>query len=109
DIPGASGVPAAELVMLAGVTQLQDATGRPYTRLDLATDLAYRYRRDTLVIYGNVVHATHGETRQEVLGSGDGSKAFQRFELRQSPLTFVAAPTPDGAQSTLVVRVNDIQ
>lgn len=109
DIPGASGVPAAELVMLAGVTQLQDATGRPYTRLDLATDLAYRYRRDTLVIYGNVVHATHGETRQEVLGSGDGSKAFQRFELRQSPLTFVAAPTPDGAQITLVVRVNDIQ
>ena len=38
---------------------------------------AYCYRRDTVTIYGNVVKATHGETRNEVLGSGDGAKPLQ--------------------------------
>jgi hypothetical protein len=74
----------------------------------LANQLAYVYKRDTVTMYGNVVRATHGETRNEVLGSGDGSKALQRFALRQSPLTYLAAPTPAGAASTLQVRVNDI-
>ncbi len=53
--------------------------------------------------------ATHGETRREILGSGDGSKALQQFELRQPPMTYVAAPTPEGAQSTLHVFVNDLE
>src|SRR5581483_7899568 len=57
---------------------------------------------------GNVVEATHGETRNEVLGSGDSSKSLQEFTLRQSPLTYLAAPTPAGASSTLQVRVNNI-
>jgi predicted phage baseplate assembly protein len=70
--------------------------------------LAYTYKRDTVSIYANVVRATHGETRSETLGSGDGSKALQRFTLKQSPLTYVAAATPAGAQSTLKVRINDI-
>jgi predicted phage baseplate assembly protein len=61
-----------------------------------------------VTIYGNVVKATQGETRSEVLGSGDGSKPFQQFTLRQPPLTFVAALTPSGAASTLEVRVNDL-
>jgi predicted phage baseplate assembly protein len=79
------------------------------TRLRLTQDLAYTYRRDTLKIYANVAHATHGETRQEVLGSGDASTAFQRFVLRESPLTHISAPTPSGTESTLEVRVGDIE
>jgi predicted phage baseplate assembly protein len=79
-----------------------------HTALTLANTLAYRYARNTVTIYGNVVRATHGETRSEVLGSGDGSKALQRLALRQSPLTYLAASTPAGAESTLQVRVNDI-
>ena len=42
-------------------------------------------------LYGNVVRATHGETRFEVLGSGDAGKAFQAFTLKQPPLTWVSA------------------
>lgn len=112
DIEGVDGVPAAELVMLAGVRQGVDRElpgDRPRTTLLLATPLAYRYKLATARIYGNVVHATHGETRVEVLGSGDGSKPFQQWTLRQPPLTFVSAPTPAGAETTLQVFVNDIR
>lgn len=109
---GVSGVTASELVMLAGVQQGLGSTprsgDRPHTLLQLAQSLAYSYKRDTVTLYANVVKATHGETRNEVLGSGDSSKALQRFTLKQSPLTYLAAPTPAGAESTLRVRVNDI-
>jgi len=97
--------------MLAGVRQGYDPGRngeRNHSTLLLAKPLAYRYTRDTVSIYANVAHATHGETRSEVLGSGDGAKANQRFTLRQSPLTYVSAPTPAGVESTLQVRVNDI-
>ena len=135
DIPGTEGVMANELVMVAGVIQgvqevkvaqeadeQSDQPGekkeekpqalpgdRPHTTLQLVTDLAYTYKRDTVTIYGNVVKATHGETREEVLGSGDGSQARQQFELKTSPLTYLSAPTPSGAESTLEVRVNDVR
>ena len=109
DVPG---VKSSELVMLAGVEQTANAGlpgDKPHTTLILANEgLAYSYKRDTVSIYANVIKATHGETRTEVLGSGDGSKGFQRFDLRQMPLTYLAAPTPVGAASTLQVRVNDI-
>lgn len=120
DVPGTSGVTAAELVMLAGVehgVRRIDATeGRtfdwpgdtPHTTLVLAAALAYAYERDTVTIYGNVARATHGETVREVLGGGDASQALQRFTLRRAPLTFVSAPTPSGIESTLEVRVNDL-
>jgi hypothetical protein len=106
------GIPATELVMLAGVEQDYTPTlpGETiHTRLLLANDLAYCYKRDTVTIYGNVAKATHGETRQGVLGSGHGSQPFQRFTLKQPPVTFISAPTPSGVASSLVVRVNDIK
>jgi len=106
------GIPATELVMLSGVVQDYNPAvpGETiHTRLQLANNLAYCYKRDTVTVYGNVAKATHGETRQEVLGSGDGSKPFQRFTLKQPPITFVSAPTPSGVASSLVVRVNDIK
>jgi predicted phage baseplate assembly protein len=82
---------------------------RVHTFLPLATPLTYCYKRATLTVYGNVVRATHGETRSEVLGSGDGSAKFQVFPLRQSPLTYVSAPTPAGIDSTLKLYVNDVR
>src|SRR5262249_12600336 len=48
------------------------------------------------------------ETVQEVLGSGDASQANQSFTLKRPPLTYVSAPTPSGAQSTLTVRVDNL-
>jgi hypothetical protein len=79
-----------------------------HTTLQLANQLAYSYDAATVKIYGNVVKATQGETKNEVLGSGDGSQELQQFTLLQSPLTYLAAPTPAGADSTLQVRINDV-
>ncbi len=112
DVPGTSGVEGRDLAMLAGVEEDFDPAlpgDRTHTRLLLANDLTYTYRRDTVTVYANVAKATHGETRQEVLGSGDAGKARQRFDLKQSPLTYTAAPTPAGAESTLKVYVNDVR
>ncbi|MEQ1903071.1 MAG: hypothetical protein ABL888_02650, partial [Pirellulaceae bacterium] len=111
------GVMASELVMLAGVMQdvarpgkLPLSGDKNHSFIKLArNDLAYCYKRDTVVIYGNVVKATHGETRSEVLGGGDASRGLQQFSLRQPPLTFIAASNPSGVESTLVVRVNDVE
>jgi predicted phage baseplate assembly protein len=106
-----TGVPGTELVMLATVEQRFDANlngDKTHTYLRLSNNLAYSYKRDTMIVYGNVVNSTHGETRKEVLGSGNASKSLQEFMLKQSPLTFVAAPNPDGVESTLQVRINDV-
>ncbi|MDQ3803854.1 MAG: putative baseplate assembly protein, partial [Acidobacteriota bacterium] len=105
-------IAATELVMLGGVEIGYDANlpgDRMHTTIVLSAPLAYCYERATVTIYGNVVKATHGETREEVLGSGDGSRPLQSFTLRQSPLTYVSAATPEGVESTLRVRVNDLR
>jgi predicted phage baseplate assembly protein len=113
DIPGTTGVRGSELVMLKGVQQSfnhklpGDAV---HTTLLLANEgLQYTYKCDSVTIYGNVVKATHGETRNEVLGSGDASKALASFTLKQPPLTYVSAPNPAGVNSTLHVRVNTVE
>ena len=72
--------------------------------------LDHCYERATLVIYGNVVHATHGETRgPRSSGAGTRRCRSQRFTLRQPPLTYVSAPTPSGVESSLEVRVNNVR
>ena len=80
-----------------------------YTTLRLKESLDNEYVRSTVTIFANVVAATHGETvPDEVLGSGNGAQANQRFTLKQSPLTYVSASTTSGAESTLALRVNDV-
>jgi len=127
DIANTNGIKTSELVMLESVTQavrvlqrVPSATtvgkesdidwpgDKTHTFLHLATPLAYTYKRDTVMVGANVVKATHGQTRTEVLGSGNGSKSLQQFTLKQSPLTYVSAATAAGAESTLQVRVNDL-
>ncbi|MXS86151.1 putative baseplate assembly protein [Nitrosomonas sp. HPC101] len=102
----------SELALLASVTH-DIATELPdenlHTYVQFAEKLAYCFKRDTVTIYGNVVKATHGETRLEVLGSGNGAKALQTFELKQKPLTHVSAAKPSGIDSTLKVFVNHIE
>jgi hypothetical protein len=123
------GLQSAELAMLSGVRhgfrapdgsiqeipQLSvrgEAGQRPdesvHTFITLADELAYCYRRDTVKVFGNVVRGTHGETRKEILGAGDATQSLQRFDLKQSPLTYVSSATPSGAASTLQVRVNEV-
>ena len=65
--------------------------------------------RSTVVVYANVVLATHGETVSQILGAGDASKSFQRFELKRVPLTYRSATNETGADSELTVRVGDVE
>src|SRR5690606_29028530 len=133
DIPGLGedeeGVEATELVMLAGVEhevrtvtddegeEIIGPDGLPlelpgdtlHTRLILSEPRAYTYRREGFTVNANVVRATHGETKTEILGSGDGRIPFQSFTLKQKPLTYLPAPTPSGVESTLEVRVTDVR
>lgn len=113
-----TGVIVSELVMVAAVSHeaqtlvngdlLALKGDKLHTFLRPAEAPVYRYRRNTVKIYGNVVRATHGETRNEVMGSGDGSKALQSFQLLQPPLTYLPAANPAGTQTTLSVRINDV-
>jgi hypothetical protein len=66
------------------------------------------YIRNTVTINANVVAANHGETKRESLGSGDGSKVFQEFKLKQIPLTYTSASSASGRETTLEIRVNNI-
>jgi predicted phage baseplate assembly protein len=100
DLPG---VDAAEVAVLADIIH---ASGR--STLVLKQGLAYSYSRSSLKISANVVHATHGETVNEVLGNGDASVPNQTFVLKKPPTTFISAPTASGVTNTLEVRVNGV-
>lgn len=66
--------------------------------------------RTPLQLFGNLVEAVRGESViDEVLGSGDGSLAFQSFELKNAPLSYVPDPDGiDGRRACLEVRVNGV-
>jgi predicted phage baseplate assembly protein len=95
-----------EAMVIAKVEHLLTREG--FTRITLSAELSQAYVRDTVTINANASRATHGETAQEVLGSGDASQAYQRFTLRQPPLTHTSAATASGTASSLQIRVNDL-
>lgn len=112
DIPGTAGVTATEVVTIAAADAAVDPWlpgDRVHTRLTLTTDLLHRYRRETVRILGNVVEATHGESREEAIGSGDSDRVGQTFALWQSPLTWLADDNPLGATPVLEVRVDGVR
>jgi len=78
------------------------------TTLILSEGLKSSYLVATVTLNANVVPATHGETTQEVLGSADASQSFQRFTLKQQPLTFTFPLGASRLESTLEIRVDDI-
>ncbi|MFF4253248.1 putative baseplate assembly protein [Streptomyces sp. NPDC001663] len=111
DIPGTTGVTATEVVTIAAADPAVDPQlpgDHVHTRLTLTTDLAHRYHRETVRILGNVVEATHGESREEAIGSGDSDRTNQTFALWQSPLTWLADDNPLGATPVLEIRVDGV-
>ncbi len=98
-----SGVKASEVVI---VREAPTVGGTTEIRFDPA--LQHGYVRSGVRVSGNIAPATHGETKKEILGSGDGSAGFQRFTLKAGPLTYVSAETPAGSVTTLEVRVDGI-
>ena len=81
----------------------------PHTQILLKNNLSYCYNRAATSVNSNVALATHGSSVSEVMGSGSASTANQSFALKQTPLTFVQAPTPTGSKSTLTVRASGVQ
>jgi len=98
----------SEIAFIDDETTTAIAHDRDRTTLQLASPLAYVYDRATVRINANVAAATHGESVQELLGSGDATSPYQSFTLGQPPLTYVSAETPTGSASTLKVYVNDV-
>ena len=83
---------------------------RSFLRLELDLDAPLSLDTETAVLLGNVANASHGETvRDEVVGDGDASQPFQRFDLRKKPVTYVPAPVEGGAASSLMLFVNGAQ
>ena len=97
-----------ETVTEAVTLKVAGSSDVDHTRITLQEPLDNVWDRMTVTIHANVVATTHGETVEEVLGSGDASQSYQSFTLKQPPLTHVSAATPSGRESTLEVRVNDV-
>lgn len=103
----APGVTQNELLQVQEVIHFDGHSTLQFAQPGTSTGLRYSYLRETVALNANVARATHGETKREVLGSGDASASWQKLNLKQSPLTYVSAPTPAGS-ATLELRVNDI-
>ena len=80
------------------------------SRIHFEEPLEAGYDRSTVLLYGNVAAASHGETVHEILGSGRAGAAFQRFDLKHDPLTYVrSTDAASGAEAALDVYVNDVK
>jgi hypothetical protein len=99
--------PISEIVHVAPLADAVTSTPQ-FTELRFAAALKNVYERSTVLVNANVAAATHGETVEELLGSGDSTAMHQRFRLRQTPLTYVSSADAGGRRSTLEIRVNDI-
>jgi hypothetical protein len=100
-------VVGAQLLVLSGDPQerVQD-----YLRLEVRFNTPGVLDAASARLHGNVVLAGHGETvRDEIVGSGDASRAFQRFPLSNAPLTYIPSPRPEGAESTLELFVDGVR
>lgn len=101
-------MPEAGMIAEPAVLRAVEPDGTTRSRLRLAENLKFAFDRATLLLHANLAAATHGESTQEILGDGDGSRPFQAFRLRQAPLTHVSAPTETGTASTLRLRVDEL-
>jgi hypothetical protein len=81
-----------------------------YLAITLQPELPFELSSSSAVLLGNIALSSHGETvADEVLGDGDASVAFQKFELQKNPLTYIPSSGPGGIESTLEVLVNDVR
>lgn len=115
-----TGMEPGRRVVVAGITTAGDEGAEVAVVAEAKTDgdkwtlvfddeLAGVYERASVVVHGNVALATHGETVDQLLGSGRAGIPFQRFPLAQSPLTYLQSSDPSGVDSALEVRVNEVR
>jgi hypothetical protein len=92
----------------AALTGPAGAPGELQHTLELAAPLAHAYDPASVRVAANAARATHGEGRKEILGGGDASAAFQRFALKDKPLTYTQSSGTTGSTTSLRVRVNGV-
>ena len=80
-----------------------------HSTLVLKTGFIEPLDRASTVVHGNVARASHGEGASEIVGAGNPAQPFQRFALKQSPVTHLLASTPNGVASTLTVRIDGVE
>jgi hypothetical protein len=80
-----------------------------HTLLKLDGKLGAAYDRATVTVAANVALSTNGESVSQVLGSGDAGAPYQRFALREAPLTYTTADSATGGATTLKIRINEIK
>ena len=85
--PSASSDPTTGEAAVISDAEVEGAT----TALSLNAALTRIYDASTVTVNANAVEATHGETMQEILGSGSATNASLEFQLKQSPLTYISA------------------
>lgn len=105
-VPQAGGAVQAHEATLLGAVAHAPTGGAV---LSVTPPLPALLQRDSVVVHLNVALATHGETVSQILGAGDASRPFQRFELKRLPLTYRSAGTESGAHSELSVRVGKVE
>ena len=98
------GVPVTMQATLVAAHPIDNAR----CELEITPPLAAPLKRDSVVVHANVALASHGESVSQILGAGNASASFQRFELKQLPLTYRAAANEIGAAAELTVRIGDI-
>jgi uncharacterized phage protein gp47/JayE len=94
-----------EYALVSNVT-LETDGGFPRTQIQLTFPLQNVYDRVASTVNANVAAATAGSPVTELLGSGSAATPNQQFILKQSPLTYVSAPTQTGRLSSLTVSAN---
>lgn len=97
-VPPRAGAPVIAETAIAAAP-----TGETTATLVLQAPLTGCYDRAGLTVCANVVVASHGETKTQVLGSGDSAQTFQRFQLAQGPLTWV------NGQCSLEIRIDGVR
>ena len=86
-----------EFALVSSVSLATDHRTRIRTRAFIShRSLLNCYDRTATTVNANVGLATQGMSVSEILGSGSASTPNQKFSLKQTPLTFVQAPTPTG-------------
>jgi hypothetical protein len=105
--PASSNDPVIQEFALVSSVSVQTAP-YPRTRIHLSAELLNCYDRTTTTVNANVGLASQGMSVTEILGSGQAYTPNQKFSLKQTPLTFVQAPTATGRLSTLEVRANSV-
>jgi hypothetical protein len=106
-VPASSKDPGIQEFALVSSVSVQ-TDPYPRTRIHLASELLNCYDRTGTTVNANVGLATQGASVTEILGGGQAYTPNQTFSLKQTPLTFVQAPTPTGRQSTLQVTANSV-